>query len=186
MDIPTFWNLIQTAREKSGGDNDRQTTLLIEALSQKPEDEILAFDRIFGEMLHKAYRADLWEAAIFIHCGCTEDCFSDFRGCLIAHGKEVFEKALENPDNLADVVDVQYREDLRMRYQFFASVAWHAYELKTRQEMPLIPGQDGASQMSGETHDEDELPAIFPRLAAKLGNCSDWWESYLSRPHTEE
>ncbi len=184
MDVVTFWTMIETARNITEGDIEKQTQLLIESLSQKSEEEILEFDRIMGDMLTKANRGILWDAAIFIHCGCSEDGFKDFRAWLIAQGGETFKRAIENPESLVDVVGAEHRDDVE--FEVFAYIASRAYRHKTGHEIPYEPGEYKYTQLLGPTHDEDELSLLFPRLTAKLGACDEWWDSYLKDSKDEE
>lgn len=59
------------------------------------------FDRAFAA----AYQWLLWAAAYIIEGGCSDDGFMDFRYGLISRGRSVFERALADPDSLADVAD---------------------------------------------------------------------------------
>ncbi len=173
MHTTTFWTLIETAREGSGGEMDKQLALLTEALSKHPEEEIVDFQRLLFEMWFRAYRADLWEAADVIACGCSDSGFHSFRAWLVAQGRTIFEKALEEPQTLAVVVDAQHRRDVLDGR--LMSVPDRAYELRTGQETPFVV-YGPPPELVGELGEEEERPARFPRLTAKLGDCEEWWE----------
>ena len=53
-------------------------------------------------MMDSAYCWSLWGAAYVINGGCSDDPFVDFRASLISRGRQVFERALSDPDSLAD------------------------------------------------------------------------------------
>ena len=57
-----------------------------------------------------------------INGGCSDDGFDYFRGWLIAQGKSVFMKALENPDSLAKLDEIDEAE-----CEYIMSVAGSAY-----------------------------------------------------------
>ena len=69
----TFWELISQAKENCGQDQDL------------------------------AYQYGLWNAASIMCNGCSDDGFIDFRGWLIAQGRDIYFGALKDPDSLADV-----------------------------------------------------------------------------------
>ncbi len=106
MNVNIFWKLIDKTRNASNGDVSKQANLLIEELVQLPLTEILAYETIMDNLLDTAYDAALWDAAEIIECGCGDDGFSDFRAWLIAQGKDVYEKAIANPESLVDLIDV--------------------------------------------------------------------------------
>jgi hypothetical protein len=182
MDIETFWAMIDSARLKSGGELESYLDLLIESLEKLSIEEIIAFDDLLYEMDVKAKKQMVWDAGQLILCGCSEDTFMDFRDWLIAQGKEVFEKAIENPDSLVDVVDVTIRDDDKGNigsYIFFGVVARDAYENKTGQAFSRK--QREYKPIAGTGHAEEEFATVFPRLTAKLGDCDSWWDAYLNR-----
>ena len=61
------------------------------------------FDYFVHAYSDLAYKYGLWTAASVMLDGCSDDGFIDFRGWLIAQGKNVYFAALEDPDSLADV-----------------------------------------------------------------------------------
>ena len=64
------------------------------------------FDDIACAYSGLAYQYGLWTAASVIERGgCTDDGFIDFRGWLIAQGREVYMATLKDPDSLADAPD---------------------------------------------------------------------------------
>ena len=171
MDTRTFWMLIGTAHENSGGDMDKQLELLIDALSQLPDQELMGFDRLLWDMMAKAYRADLWEAAWVIGCGCGDDGFDDFRAWLISQGQNIYEEALRDPDSLADVVEKDRRFDTQDGR--LATVASEAHERKTG-HWKILVGYSAPLTLEGELGPETEVPPEkFPRIAAKLGDCDE-------------
>jgi hypothetical protein len=169
MDEKTFWTLIDTSREISGNYLEKQVEWLIETLSRLPESEIMEFERLLFEMKFRAYRADLWEAADIIACGCSDSGFQSFREWLIAQGEIIFKQALENPETLAHVVDKAHRETVIDGRLVIAP--WRAYELKTNRKMPLAVYRQ--PELIGEIGKEEERQARFPQLVSKLGICDE-------------
>jgi hypothetical protein len=171
MNTETFWLMIEVARQQSlNKPEKRQWELLVDALSELTADDIQEFDRIFWSMMARAYRTDVWDAAWLVACGCGDDAFDDFRRWLIAQGQTIYEKVLEDPENLADIVDKQQRFNIFEGWM--SSAAKIAYERKMQQpipdghrEPPVLVGSSLAS--------EAELPAKYPRIIDKIGGCED-------------
>lgn len=101
MDMLQFWQLTDSTR----GMPDRADHLA-EALRALPPAEIIEYRLRYDDALHTANRVDLWGAAHQINGGCTDDGFYDFREGLIELGREVFDRAVEDPDSLANVARV--------------------------------------------------------------------------------
>lgn len=106
MDKEQFWKIIDDARDRAGRWQDMREPLL-DALSKLEASDIIHWKQIFDEYQDLAYKDKLWAAAAVMHNGCSDDGFIDFRAWLTARGKDVYLKALANPDSLADVAVVQ-------------------------------------------------------------------------------
>jgi hypothetical protein len=102
LDKEQFWQIIDSARETAGGWKGMLEPL-VNALSRLEEQDIIRWKQIFDVYQDLAYKDKLWAAADWINDGCSDDGFTDFRGWLTAQGKDVFLKALENPDSLAEL-----------------------------------------------------------------------------------
>jgi hypothetical protein len=48
--------------------------------------------------MNRAYPWDLWGAAFVINGGCSDDGCERFRARLIMQGRDVFERALDDPE----------------------------------------------------------------------------------------
>jgi hypothetical protein len=113
----------------------------------------------------------LWDAAIVINCGCSDDSFLDFRAWLIAHGKEVYEKALVDPEILVDLVKMdEWASD-----ELFLYVAEEAYERKTGQELPAHLYRKGRPELRGVFWAKESRNKRFPKLTAKFDDGSNRW-----------
>ncbi|HEV2088961.1 MAG TPA: DUF4240 domain-containing protein [Cryptosporangiaceae bacterium] len=169
MDETRFWQLVEATRPDTGFTGQEAAERHIEALavaleSVGPED-LIAFDRIFCRLHDAAYRWDLWGAAYLIESGCSDDDFVYFRTGLIAQGREVYERALADPETLAALPHV---EDL-VAYEEFAYVADEVYEQKTGAELPYLDDElDQPGEPIGVPFDEDTVADRFPRLAARF------------------
>jgi hypothetical protein len=170
MNIKIFWSIIEKHRQKGKPDIEAQLETFTEFLSQLPAEDIQEFDRLLWELMYRTYRADLWEAAWLAACGCTDDGFHEFQGWLISQGETIYESVLADPDNLSDVVDKE------QRFNIFnggmTSVAAEAYERKTGHEIPES-GYREKAELERPLTPHDQRPAKYPRIIAKLGDCSD-------------
>jgi len=169
MDKAQFWRLIEDAKEKSGGDCEEQAELLKRALVKLPPEEIIAFDRIMDELLGQAYRWDLWGAAYLINGGASDDGFEYFCRWLIAQGRAVFEAALAQPDSLADLIkdDIVWG-DGQLDCEGIGYAAMEAHEERTGRELPHGAPRFSSSEPIGVKWEEDDLDAMFPKIAAKI------------------
>lgn len=175
MDEERFWAIIADSRARVGrgpeGDQflDRQMEELGNLLSDLPPQEILAFQNRFAELSSRAHRWDLWGAAYWLHGGCSNDGFMDFRSTLISLGRERYELALRDPDSLADIdgqPDVPY-----LQTEGFGYVPHQVYVRATGSEFPEgtefpSPLEEPAGEQ-WDFDDVDEMRRRFPKLVAK-------------------
>lgn len=168
MDQAKFWNLVDQSRTAADGDPEEQLEHLREQLLALEPDEIVAFDKRLSEHHMQAYDWGLWGAAYLIGGGCSDDGFADFRGWLISRGKQAYDAALADPDSLAKIVKEHDGECQVEGYQYVASQAW---EEKTGRDSDEFPRHDipARREPAGESWEEDELEARFPKLAKKFG-----------------
>lgn len=168
MDITEFWKLIDTTRDAANGDAKKQSDLLTEELAKLPENEIILFDQIFHDHKDKAYIGNLWDAAFIIMHYCSDSCFEEFGEWLIGRGKDAYEKAIEDPETITDVLEVG-----EQIFPTLLSPAMEAYEKVTGKDMPPMPRE--RAQLQGkptEDAEEDKILARFPKLTAKFWQ---WW-----------
>jgi hypothetical protein len=162
MDTDTFWGVIEECR-KATDSCEGLADLVVQRLSRLPAPEIAGFARVMDEMLDRAYRWDLWGAAYIINGGCSDDGFEYFRCWLISQGREVYERALRNPEDLAELAEPEVEcEDL-----LYAPL--RAYEAVTgKNELPERYAPHPA-EPAGTRWTEDDLDERFPRLTGAFG-----------------
>ncbi|MGW1995234.1 DUF4240 domain-containing protein [Embleya sp. NPDC001921] len=185
METNEFWQVIDTVRSV-GTDNQPFAERLVDALAARTPSDVFAYERRFTELHDAAYRWDLWAAAYLIAGGCSDDSFIDFRAGLIAQGQDWYEKALANPDNLAehpvlaspegtDAEEVLFYEEVTYAAPHaFARIVgagedFHAaYDAWKQAVAPTADSGPGPRDM-GEDFDFDddgEMHRRLPRLAA--------------------
>ena len=93
--------------------------------------------------------------------GCSDDGFLYFRAWLISEGRAVFEEAQANPDSLARIQRREYFD-----LESFGYVARYVFEAKGGAEIDRDFSYELA-RPAGREWTEEELPTLFPNLAAK-------------------
>ncbi len=111
-------------------------------------------------MMARAYSFALWGAAYITHGGCGDDTFQDFRTSLISRGRTAFERAVANPDSLAD-------EEIDDEVWFYEG---YRYELTegVKANAESRPMRRIADRPSGPEWNEPDLRALYPKLAARF------------------
>jgi hypothetical protein len=175
MDRDRFWKLIETART-AGGDCQELTAHLVAKLKKLPASEIVAFQQTLEELLAESFRHTLRGAAVLINAGCSDDGFEDFRGWLIAQGRQVYEAALQDPDSLALHPQVRTWDPRRMwpaalACEALLAAASEAYQAATAQELPLedLPWPPRDPGPAWDFDDHAEMRRRYPRLWTRLG-----------------
>jgi hypothetical protein len=172
MSDDKFWALIEgTVPYESNPD--RQLESLAAALNELPPEEIEAFEAAFWRQMNRAYTWDLWGAAYVVHGGASDDGFEYFRRWLISKGRDVFERVLANPDDLADhlVPDVEGV----LEFEEFAYVAGDVWSRRTGKSVDEFA--TGISRWTtntdpqGTPFEEHEafLSSRYPKLWGRFG-----------------
>jgi hypothetical protein len=168
MTIDQFWSIVGSVHVAGGGDMKRKCELIGAELRKLTAEEVQSFNNYYDDLYYSAYSWELWDAAELICGGCGDDSFMDFRHTLISMGREIYEKAMSNPDSLAEL-DLD-RESARFEgYQYAVS---HACEDVLRREGKEESGrrQKRPKALAGTRTEEWELEKRFPNLAAKCGH----------------
>lgn len=103
MDEDRFWQIVQSAYRIADGDYVKEQQELRKLLMKLVPTEIIYFDNRFRQLRGEAYSWEVWGAAYTIHGGCFEDSFAEFRAWLVAQGKELYYKTLEDPEALVNL-----------------------------------------------------------------------------------
>ena len=166
MDENQFWKIIATSKINTEGNYEKQQAELNKELTKLTAIEILEFDNKFRTLRGQAYRWELWAGAYIMNGGCSDDCFSDFRGWLIGQGKVVYENAMRDVETLVELNHNRDNDD----WEGLSYVPRAVYLKKTGgNEIPN--GIQENIEITGEEWDEDdaELKAKYPKLHAKWG-----------------
>lgn len=176
MDEMKFWEIVQQVHDQSGGDMDKKCGLIEAEVSKLSNKDAIAFSHLFYSMMHRLYTWPLWGAAYVILVGpCSDDNFWDFRTALISRGRKGFEKALSNPDLLADEI-FDGTDWFYEGYQYAVEAGVEAAVDRSPQSSkplavdcspptykPFPDGPLGARWMSDEVFD------LLPKLTERVG-----------------
>lgn len=89
-----FWNIIEESHRGK---------FLEKILRPLSEEELFGFRWWWEYFCYMSFRQDLWAVAFTFMGGCSDDQFDYFHFWLISRGKDIFYKAIENPDSLCNV-----------------------------------------------------------------------------------
>ena len=178
MEKSTFWTLIDSARDKSGGDPDEMAEILLKKLSGRSVEDIIAFDKYLDYYSRAAYDAKLFAAASVID-DLSDDDFDYFRFWLISRGEQAFLECLKNPAALAEVAE----PDEPVTAEEIGSVPSRAYERKTGKSdfaskfspAPYPPMKNSSLvwRTSEGYADPARLRELFPALWDRFRDDSD-------------
>ncbi|MCK9451229.1 MAG: DUF4240 domain-containing protein [Bacteroidales bacterium] len=176
MNELVFWEIIEQSKEESR-DFTHQIELLINKLSLLEESKIIEFEYRFREALSKSARYNIMAAAKIVNDYVSDDSFLYFRCRLIAEGKELFHKAIENPE----VIAKSNIQELEFGGEEMLYIADHAFIKKlggdTGEELPRDKAfdylnYDEGEEIEGEDWKEEELPFKYPELWKRYKNES--------------
>jgi Protein of unknown function (DUF4240) len=168
MPADQFWQII----ERTGPSDhtlDAQMDVLRATLRELSLEDIISFEVAFRRYLNNAYAWDLWGAACVINGGCSDDGFEYFRRWLVSRGRDVYERALADPDSLAEL-QAQLDPNRAWEFEEIYDVAPQVFKEKggegnvhayTEPEAGL-----GGPEPSGEPFEEDNdyMARRYPKL----------------------
>ncbi len=158
-----FWSLIDQAR--MGQPESADPDSLGEVLDRLDDDGVLDFGHMYSEKLCDLNQWRLWGAGYVIASGMSEDGFHYFRSWIVGKGKDAFEAAMKDPDELGPFVDDPEVENELLEY-----AAIEILERRGIEEDPRDRSERQADgEPSGEPFDEDAVSDSFPKLARLFG-----------------
>jgi len=161
MDEQIFWGIVEAAKSQAGANLNARPQALEIQLSTTDLASLGAFQRTYENLLLRANRWDLWGAAYLMNGGCSDDGFKYFRDWLISEGRNTYEDTLADPDSLASFAVREY-----FGLESFGYAASKVFARKGGGELERDFKVELAVPM-GKEWSESELPAMFPKLAAK-------------------
>ena len=97
------WQMIDWANEQSNGDMKMKYWCLYVQILQLSPKEATEFSVIYDRHHDRSYSWPMAEACDILLDGASPDSFDDFRAALLSMGQQVYERAIDDPDSLAEV-----------------------------------------------------------------------------------
>lgn len=183
-DHEEFWQIIEAGRHaglrrpllakllgRAEFDQERQLAAITAELDRLSPDQLVAFKVWLGDQMQRANRWDLWGAAYVMCGGCGDDSFEYFRAWLLGQGRQAFDRAIEDPETLADL---SVRDpEFECEFESLIYVAADVYEQKTGSDLyGHLPEDATPRGPVGEPFDESTVFERYPHIAAKWGGAS--------------
>jgi hypothetical protein len=181
VDLDTWWHTIERARAAVGARADDRNhaddplpAALADELATLSAEELVDWSVTHVSLVDTAYRHALWNAAYLIEGGCGDDGFMDFRDGLLLLGRAVFERAVADPDSLADLPVVQLmagEEGGWLGYESISYVVDKAFRNAGGQAEVMdaaigaMSRPDEPAGPAWDQEDDDENRRHLPRLA---------------------
>ncbi|MEV8514643.1 DUF4240 domain-containing protein [Dactylosporangium sp. NPDC051484] len=177
MDRDEFWAIIERAREgvddtRTGEGAEEVAERIGDRLTELGREAAVAFDLRYDALDAESYDWNLWGAAYLMRGGCSDDGFDYFRGWLVAQGRSIWERALRDPDTLAELgIDP---DDDFLECEDMLSVGQAAFDededfyAAVNAARAELPAETFNGPLLGDDfdHDDDsEVRARYPRLA---------------------
>lgn len=106
MEIDCFWALVEESGRRAPG-RDERLAWLRQELCRRPAEEIVGFQTCLDAVTEEAFTWEVWAAADHILGWCSDDGFTDFRLWLVGLGRDVFDRAVADPDTLAETAEIR-------------------------------------------------------------------------------
>ncbi|MGC5334246.1 DUF4240 domain-containing protein [Micromonospora sp. DT62] len=170
MRTDDFWQLIDRARAGGGGEPHAVAARAVALLAERDPEDIVGYARHQARVLSASHKVDLWGAAYLINGGVSDEGFHHFRGWLMTQGREVFARAVADPDSLAGLSQVRAASLSGEEFSAAEMLAapWDAYRRVTAAELPADPEPAPVPDLNDfwDFDDEEEAKRRLPKLAA--------------------
>jgi hypothetical protein len=164
MDLEGYWQLVSTARTAAGEPTsvDDVADRVVDLLVDQGASAIRDADTQFMTLAARAYGWPLWGAAYVMNGGCSDDGFDYFLGWLVGQGREVFERAVLDPESLADVVTAD--QDGFQSEDFQGAALTAAHRLTGNYDTGASYVERSQLGEGWDFDDETEMRIRYPRL----------------------
>jgi len=175
MNVEAFWELIERSRQATSDPHPRRRWLERQ-LARQAAAEIVDFEILLGQARQRADTTELYGACYRILDGHDSlDGFFYFQGWLVGLGRHAFERAVSDPDSLADVPEVlrlvgrpldAWADDEWPDGEWLSSAAFQAYE--------QVAGEAGTiyDAVEARGHRVRALPASSGTWGRRFRTCS--------------
>ncbi|MCH1930888.1 DUF4240 domain-containing protein [Shewanella sp. A25] len=162
-----FWALV--TRTEAAQSQESLGQSLKDKLSVLDDEELKAFDKMFGQQMRRSYLWSLWGAA-YIITGCDSDyAFAEFRSFLISLGQAKYDEVIANPDSLGQLS--VWPEKDGYAYPFIEDydlIAGQLFEDRTGKELPFMPSGKATPVGKKFSTKPKDLRQQYPLLSARF------------------
>ena len=166
MDETLFWQIIEEAGSPDQYSPEEQCDQISDRLASLSKADLIAFENVRQDLLAKAYTWPMLKACFIVLSYVSDDVFEDFRLWVMLNGKTRFFETIENPDVMADYIDVEdpIEEISGEPLLFVVEDAWEGdfEEIEKEVEYPELP--DIACEWPPKLHLQREFPSLFKRF----------------------
>ncbi|MDX2137061.1 MAG: DUF4240 domain-containing protein [Chloroflexota bacterium] len=187
-----FWALIDEAREASGDKDHPMVDFLVDRLVAIGVKAVQDFDYWYHGFEARAYRFNLWDTCYLLNCSCSDDGFSDFRAWLISRGRDVYLRALDDPEILIDHLTTEDQAYGSLWVVSIEACKKLGVKFPDIIDRPTVIREvEGKSILEGfkESEYDAVLKEHFPVLFAKFGDCEkrdDFWFSQMKNSRNRQ
>jgi hypothetical protein len=168
MNEDQFWQVIERACRADSRSSSLWHGRLVAELEQFPADQIVEWNHIFDRLASRAYTIELMAACYVMNGGAGDDGFYYFRCWLIGMGREVYSRALRDPDSLASVA-LPWSSGIDSEAEIYAAAHAAWMRVSGEPDTAPYPARNESAELTGDDWDFDD-PALMrqhlPKLAA--------------------
>lgn len=116
-----FWQIIENSLQEAGNLNEQRQFLALE-LEQLTAEDIIGFQIRLEYYLFSLHSAEIWCAACIMNDETDPVHFFYFKNWIVSQGRELFEKAMADPDRLSYYFREGFNEDDLYEFENFHSI----------------------------------------------------------------
>lgn len=170
MRTDDFWAVIDRATADRPASPAEVAKRAAADLATRDPEEIVAWARHLDKVMVASGKQDLWAAAYLINGGCSDEGFDNFRGWLIAHGRETVARSVGSPDSLAEMPAVRAAAETGAVFEAgeVLTIAEEAHRQATGSGLPTgeVPVTRPDAADLWDFDDEEEMQRRLPQLSA--------------------
>jgi hypothetical protein len=163
VDDVQFWGLIKQAQRGTAASASPENMAAV--LKPLSNEEVSAFGLAFYLKLCDLNQWRLWGAGYVIAGGMGDDAFHYFRSWIVGKGEQVFDIAMQNPDELGPYIDDPEVDNELLEYITLKVLESRGSDEDPRDRADRSPDRDTL----GEPFDEDTVGNRFPKLTSLFG-----------------
>ncbi len=175
MQEEQFWQLVGEAQRNSSN-MDEQEALLQQSLTTMPLKDVVGFYSRTEQLKNAIYTSEMWCAGYIMNGGCSDDMFEYFLLWVISCGREVYEAAKENPDNLDNYLTDDDNWEKHYDFESFNYIGIEVFEARTNKDLYDFLGDmdSGDVDLDLELNWDEDEPETMQKICPKL--FARFWE----------